>query len=317
MDSGNYWIEETKRIDVLFNSSQDEFEVFSSAGFIITDTFNISGGNATILLIADENNLLANLTDVTGVFDPEINTTEILGYPPFFYRFIITASAGVRVILDYIERGQIFWDGVPYRVYTPEYYVFASLGLAFFWLCGLLLSFGIVNFLNIPKSSKISVFLTQWTSWLEDTIRSRFSRDSITSITALTMIIGGIISLIYAVILSWSFGFEYVTIIVPGGLLAMFAIPGGVAIWQNKWYTSTKSEVIGSIVYCAWGLLMYATDVMLYGNYLLLIPFPLVFIAIIVVSTIHLALNPLPQEPEPPMPERNRSVSEMYEGAED
>ena len=152
-------------------------------------------------------------------------------------------------------------------------------------------------------------------SWLEE--QERLTRDSITSITALTLLVGGSICLLYSVFFVFSYGMDYFTVFGLGGFFALFALPGGLSLWQNRWYTSTKSDVLASIAFCAWGLLMYVTDVMVYGYFLPLLVYPLIFTWIIIMSLVFLMTSPHPQEDEPPSSEGYRSISELYEGTMD
>jgi hypothetical protein len=139
MESGSEWVHETEHYDLVFNESVREVNITSSYQWLTTGPINVTGGNATILIVAYINHVLLNYTDVTGPNITAVNTTEILEQPPLGYTVVVRADGDdVRVTFDLTEHGLEFWDSVPVTVIEPEYYVVLTLGVLFIGI-GLLL----------------------------------------------------------------------------------------------------------------------------------------------------------------------------------
>jgi hypothetical protein len=141
-ESGSEWIQYTEHYDLIFNESVREFNITSCYQWLTTGPINVTGGNATILIVAYIDHMILNYTDVTGHNITAVNTTEILETPPLQYTVVVRADGdGVRVIFDLTEHGLEFWDSVPVTVIEPEYYLITVLG-------GLLIGVGLLLLLR-------------------------------------------------------------------------------------------------------------------------------------------------------------------------
>jgi hypothetical protein len=129
-ESGSEWVQYTEHYDLVFNESVREVNITSSSQWLTTGPINVTGGNATILIVAYIDHVILNYTDVTGHNITAVNTTEILEIYPLGYTVVVRANGDdVRVIFDLTEHGLHFWDSVPVIVIEPEYYVLTTLGV--------------------------------------------------------------------------------------------------------------------------------------------------------------------------------------------
>jgi len=136
MESGIYWTQDSERVDLAFNASLREANITTYSPWLTTSSFNVTGGNATILIVDYRGSVILNYTDVSGPNIPAVNTTEILeDPPPVGYTLVVrTTGENVRVTFDYTEHYQVIWDGVPTAQIESAYYILFTLGILFIFI---------------------------------------------------------------------------------------------------------------------------------------------------------------------------------------
>jgi len=126
-DSGSFWASEGyDHVEVQLNSSAPEINVTIQTVRLRIPHFNVSEGNASILVRAANGTVLSNLSLVAGDFIPGVLSHSSIPDSSFpvqaFTVSLFWEGANNTVTFDYEEYALAFWDGVPYAVFLPGFY---------------------------------------------------------------------------------------------------------------------------------------------------------------------------------------------------
>ncbi|RDE16326.1 MAG: hypothetical protein C4K47_01725 [Candidatus Thorarchaeota archaeon] len=133
-DSGSFWASDGyNHVEVELNSTTPGVNVTIETVRLHIPHFNVSAGNASILVRAANGTVLSNMSFVSGEFIPGVMSQESIpdyGYPvQTFTIALYWEGANNTVTFDYEEYIVAVWDGVPYAVILPGFYERLCTGL--------------------------------------------------------------------------------------------------------------------------------------------------------------------------------------------
>jgi hypothetical protein len=135
MDSGSNWHRGEKEIvELNVNATQTQANTSIDEVMLNITHFNISRGNASILIQAENGTAIPNQTEVSGTFASGF--TSHVEVPPSnvtkqrFAVIIIWEGTNTTVSFEYWKYDLLFWDSIPYAVVDFGFFVFVSTGLS-------------------------------------------------------------------------------------------------------------------------------------------------------------------------------------------
>lgn len=134
MESGSYWRRgDRETVQLTVNSTHNHANISIEEVMLNITHFNVSQANASILIRNENGTIIYNQTEVSG--------TEITGFashaevPPSnasAQEFVVTVlweGTNTTVSFEYWTYGLLAWDGVPYAVISPGFFMIVGIGL--------------------------------------------------------------------------------------------------------------------------------------------------------------------------------------------